>query len=66
MVLDIQFWSVKCMTATVRYAKISSICRVMASPFKTCRVMASLTDAFSDAQEKFLKMFLFIRLNVEC
>ena len=24
-VLGIQFWSVKCMTATVRYAKISSI-----------------------------------------
>ena len=25
-VLEIQFWSVKCMTVTLRYAKISSIC----------------------------------------
>ena len=25
MVLEIQFWSVKCMTVTVRYAKTSSI-----------------------------------------
>ena len=33
MVLEIQFWSVKCTTATVRYAKISSISIPSQQPF---------------------------------